>query len=161
MKLKKIFALFIAIVMLCTAVVSVGAARQEHVIYDVAQNEKAATAIYTLDYYSGMNCVRAMNAIQYEKKVNVAQRNFPGYILLDVSMNVGYWLDWKADYLTTSSYYAFFFDDYYIPAGRTFTEATAYLDTNLEVSPDEFDGQYYYENSNYTDASTSTNLIIP
>ena len=163
MKFKKFFALIVAALMLCCAIISVSAERQTHVINDKALDVKAATATYTLVYYSGMNCVRATNAIRYETNVvNVAQRNFPGYINMDVTMNAGYWFDYGAAYLTTtSSYAAFSLNDYYIPAGKIIVEATAYFDTNYEVEPDEYDGQFYYENSNYTGAYTSLRLVAP
>lgn len=166
MKLKKILALFMVMVIFCTACVSVGAISEEYIIYDIHYEDDedafAATAIYTLIYNENMNCVKATNAIRYERdNVHVTQRNFPGYINMDVEMNTGYWFDYGAAYLaTTSTYTDFSLNEYYIPAGKIFVKATAYFETNYEVEPDDFDGQYYYANSNYTGAYTSQRLMV-
>ena len=107
-----------------------------------------------------MNCVRATNEVTYyTARIDVSQRNFSGYIKLNVQLNIGRWEDEKAAYLmTTGSSVAFNTDDYYIPAGRTLSQATASFRTNQRVI---VDGQTYEANQNYTEAYTTNDLIVP
>ena len=159
MKFKKFFVLVISAIMLCSAIVSVGAVRQTHDIKDENRNIKAATAIYTLTYYAGMNCVKATNGINYiESVVDVSQRNLPGYIELTVTMNEANWTGRKADYLHTTDNHYEFYSDYYIPSGYVLTSASAYYSTNdMNIV---CDGKTYYVNYNYGWAETSTNLVV-
>lgn len=163
MKFKKFFALVIAVIMLCAMVVSVGAANpdtQRHTIYHNSNGDTVAVARYSLYYNSYMNCVRATNEVTYyTARIDVSQRNFSGYIKLNVQLNIGRWEDEKAAYLmTTGSSAAFNTDDYYIPAGRTLSQATASFRTNQRVI---VDGQTYEANQNYTEAYTTNDLIVP
>ena len=165
MKLKKILALVVVAIMLCTVVVSVGAASYDYdqqTIYDVNTGKEAAKARYYLNYYSYTNCVRATNAITYYSNVHVSQCNFPGYISLKVVTSGGTWTAETAEYLhvtsdTPSNYkYAEFYSDFYIPAGCVLTSASAYYSTN----DDNMVSSGYYVNYNYDWVETSADLVV-
>ena len=167
MILKKIFAVVIAIMMFCTTIISANAANMETQtddIYDTHTNIKVARTVYTLMYDSSMNCVRATNAIYYSTlDIHASQRNFPGFIYMDVVLSKGSDDDWTADYLTTAgTYAAFSLEGDPIPAGKTLTSASAYFETNRFVSKDiTADNKDYYANTNFTDAYTEHDLVIP
>lgn len=159
MKFKKFFALAIAVIMLCTAIVSVGATNYDHdykIICDVHTGDDAAKARYYLNYYSYTNCVRATNAITYYSNVDVSQRNFPGYIFLEVVTNGGTWTAETAEYLHTTSNSAEFYSDFYIPAGYVLTSTSASYSTNdyNMVSCG------YYANYHYGWVETSADLVV-
>lgn len=160
MRAKKIFAVVIALLMLCTTIISANAANtaseRQPIYYKYGSQPQVATAVYTLKYNPNMNCVRATNAVYYiTSAIDAAQRNFTGYIYMDVTLSVGSDDDWDDAYLATSGNYAeFSLDDYYIPAGKTLTKATAYFETN------EFVGMLV-PNQNYTTARTEQDLVVP
>ena len=161
MKFKKFFALAIAVVMLCTAIVSVGAAPRDYIsfeIKDLLTDEVAATAHYTLQYYSGMNCVMATNRINYGDDMDVSQCNFPGFIELTVTMNESSWNARKVEYLFTTTYQDEFSSVFYIPSGCVLVKAVATYSTNeMDVV---YNGKTYYANLNYASVKTSTNLEV-
>ena len=103
-----------------------------------------------------MNCVRATNEIFYASNViDVSQRNFPGYISLFVTLNVGHHEDEDSRVLSTlGTYSEFHLEDYYIREGKVMTEASAYFATNVDVDS-------YYRNRNYSIAYTEYELEIP
>ena len=157
MKLKKILAFVVVAIMLCTAVVSVGAASyDQQTIYDVNTGIEAAKARYYLNYYSYTNCVRATNAITYYSNVHVSQRNFPGYISLKVVANGNTWTAETAEYLHTTSNSAEHSSDIYIPAGYVLTSASAYYSTN----DDNMVSSGYYVNYNYDWVESSADLVV-
>ena len=159
MKFKKFFALAIAVIMLCTAVVSVNAANYDSdydFITDLNTNANAAKVNYSLLYNSYANCIRATNAIIYYSNVHVSQRNFPGYISLEVVMNGGKWTAETAEFLHTTSNNYEFYSDFYIPAGYVLTSASAYYSTNDDNKVS--DG--YYVNYNYSWVTISNNLVV-
>lgn len=160
MRFKKIFAVVIALLMLCTTIISANAANtaseKKPIYYKYGSRPQVATAVYTLKYNPNMNCVRATNAVYYiTSAIDASQRNFTGYIYMDVTLNVGSDDDWGSAYLVTSGNYAeFSLDDYFIPAGKTLTKATAYFETNEYV--ESLNG-----NPNYTIARTDQDLVVP
>ena len=159
MKLKKILALVVVAVMLCTVVVSVGAANYDYdqkTIYDVHTGTDAARARYYLNYYSYTNCVRATNAITYYSNVDVSQRNFPGYISLEVVTTGGTWTAETAEYLHTTSNSAEFYSDFYIPAGCVLKSASASYSTNDY----NMVSSGYYANYHYNWVETSADLVV-
>lgn len=163
MKFKKLFAIVLAVALLCTMVVSVSAINpdtQRHTIYRYSNGETVAVARYSLYYNSYMNCVRATNEINYyTARIDVSQRNFSGYIRLNVQLNIGDWEDERADHLMTDGSNDYFTtDDYYIPAGKTLSQATAFFTTNQEVV---LDGITYEANQNYSEAYTTNVLTVP
>ena len=161
MKFKKFFALAIAVIMFCTSIVSVSAARRTHISFDIEDlltEDVAATAYYELGYYSGMNCVRAINRITYGEDMDVSQCNFPGLIALNVTMNESSWNARKVEYLFTTTYHDEFSLEYYIPAGYVLVEAVAAYSTNeMDVVYNE---KTYYANLNYDYVKTSTDLVV-
>lgn len=156
---KRVFAIIVAIVMLGATIIPANAANtasEDYILHDKHNGKKVAVAHYTLAYNPGMECVRATNAISYVTgNIIASQRNFPGYIYLFVSLSAGNYEDWGSASLDTSGDYAeFHLTDYYIPAGKTLSSASAYFETNYDV-----DG--LYANGNYTSVYTSQDLVIP
>ena len=159
MNFKKVFALAMVVAILCTAVVSVGAASAD-IAWNDGSGRRAAVANYQLAYNSKMNCVYATQTVTYASSVHSALRNLPGYIHLNVDMSSAIWVDWEVRYMTTSSNSntAEFTLDFDIPAGETPAFVTANYSTNvLRV----YNGTTYPTNSNFTNASYSTTMQIP
>ena len=132
MNIKKFFALVVVAVLLCATVVSAGAAQTKHMIYTNNNlRDEAAVAVYTLAYNASLNCVSATNGIYYRSGVAVADRNFPGYIDLHITMPTNSWHGSNTQYLTTSSINTQFSLEYLFSAGQTPAQAYAEFSTNL------------------------------
>lgn len=153
MKFTKVLALFIAIIMLLSMVVSVGAASGQDTIYDnhyPNDRTKGATARYTLLYYSNANCVRATNTVHYNHSI-IPQYNLPSSIKLTVNFGTGYYENTTEQYMTTvTSHHC---QDYYLPSGRVLTSATAEYTVNIEND--------LYANSNYTTVEDTLTITYP
>lgn len=153
MKFTKVFSLFIAIIMLLSMVVSVGAASGQGTIYDnhyPNDSTKGAIARYTLFYYSNANCVRATNTVHYNHSI-IPQYNLPSSIELTVNFATGLYERTTESYMTSETSYHY--QDYYLPSGCVFTSATAKYTVNIEKG--------LYANNNYTTIDETLTITRP
>ena len=169
MKMKKIFVLVLATVMMLSMAINVSADKaiwESENIYEKDANGNqtdkiVAEATYRIDYFSGANCVRASNNIRYDRNLHTSQYNFPAYIDLYVSVignsTTGDYWQTNIEYITTRN--GSIYVDVYIPIGVVTGTVDAYFEANKRRETSN--GELYYSNGNFTAETHDLSLIIP